>query len=565
MNNLPSLIFKRLMLVSIVLFAVSCNDDLEDPPDVTKSGEYVDLRPQQSALKNQGNRTTCIVFAAVAGLEASYKRIGYGELDLSEEFINFTRKAFYLHPIWDDYLDAGEDPRETQLGSSGGGGGTGVIAELGQGFKIPQEDVMEYKSNPDYYKDNFESLRNAKQKIDEGTVTQRDYSNFNLEPSILDDDVLREDDFYSVGVYHDIADATDPDQIESVLKRGFEVVWDFYGAAPWDDGGSNDAGVWQQCDDCDKIAHAMLIVGFDKRSDNPDDYYFIVKNSWGNSYTADGGEGYTYLSYDYVKSYGIAANYIVLPNAPQSWPELAFIGRWKLDFDGFKGDLDIYHIPGMADYTFESNFENGTIPMIYDDYRIGTFYDSDNKAYRVNGFINGNRIEFFFDNSTPLLRWDKLQGRRFVYYLDDSNFMAGYHTDGDGSTYGGYARKDGYLPGGMKTGRPFTDQSYFLTTWDFYTQGYEGTIEFTKILTKQGDDYYLLEGTYTPDSGGGSSKVQLKIMMSQPNKTYIQIANMGDGTVGSFIGRHLSWEDGLITGNTPEYGTTLPFYMVKIE
>src|SRR5262249_40816852 len=42
----------------------------------------------QTPLNRQGGRRTCIVFAAVAALEAAYRRAGYGELDLSEQFLN---------------------------------------------------------------------------------------------------------------------------------------------------------------------------------------------------------------------------------------------------------------------------------------------------------------------------------------------------------------------------------------------------------------------------------------------------------------------------------------------
>jgi hypothetical protein len=80
--------------IFLVLFFSSCDEDFVPPPAVITSENFVDLRPQQSALKDQGGRSTCIVFSAVAAVEANYKKLGYGELDLSEEFINYARKAF---------------------------------------------------------------------------------------------------------------------------------------------------------------------------------------------------------------------------------------------------------------------------------------------------------------------------------------------------------------------------------------------------------------------------------------------------------------------------------------
>lgn len=556
------LIIGLCLLIGSSIYLGSCGEDFETPPEVVISDDFVDLRPQQSSLKDQGGRTTCIVFAGIAATEAAYKRLGYGELDLSEEFNNFTRKAFYLHPIWTDYqVPDGIKKRETQLGHTGGGGGTGVVAELASGFKVPLEEVMPYQSSSNYYSNNYPVLADIQSKITAGTVTQRDYSNFNLDPSILTNEILRTKKFYSVSQYRFLDDAKDPAEIESILKRGFEVVWDFSGSAPWDTGGIVD-GIWQKCDACSPIAHAMLIVGFDKRDPNPDNHYFIVKNSW-NGWTAPDGDGYTYISYDYLRNYGVSANFIQLVNPPTEWPELAFIGRWKLNFDGFRGDLDIYHLPGMADFTFEYNFGVGNIPQTYDDYRIGTFYDAQGNPSRVNGYINGNKIEFYIDGAKPLLRWDEISGRKFIYYLDSTNFMAGYHEDGNGAKYGGYATKSSYLSGGAKqTPRPFNDQSYFNTQWDFYTVGFTGSLNFNLNLTSEFEDFFLLEGTYTP-TGGSSSKAQIKIMRDETNKVYLQMANMGDGKAGSFIGRHLSWENGLITGNTPETGTSFPFYMIR--
>lgn len=554
--------FLFFVIVGMFLFT-SCDEELETPPDVTTSENFVDLRPQQSALKSQGSRTTCIVFAGVGALEAAYKRIGFGEVDLSEEFVNFTRKGFYLHPIWSDIVARGEDARETQLGHSGGGGGTGVVAELAKGFKVPLESIMPYQSSPTYYQDNYQTLRDV-QAIPDGELKQRDYSNFNLDPEILTDTQLRAEKYYSVAQYRDIDDAKDPAKIEAILKRGFEVVWDFAGAVPWDAGGFSDDGIWQQCSSCGIMGHSMLIVGFDKRDRDPDKHYFIVKNSWGTSWVAEDGEGYTYISYDYLRSYGVAANYIVLANPPVKWEEIAFIGRWKFNYDGFKGDLDIYHIPGMAQYTFEYNAGVGAIPEVYNDYRIGTFYDSEGKAYKVNGSIDGNRMEFYFDKATPLQKWDEKIGRKFVYYLDENNFMAGYHMDGDGKTYGGYARKAGLLSGGSQTPRPFEGESYIDSSWDLYTENATGTIEFTEDISNQEEDFYLLSGTFTSTDGATVSAAQIKVPKNETNRAYVQVADIGNGEgAESFIGKHLSWEAGLITGNTPETGTSLPFYMIR--
>ena len=549
----------HIIMILIAPFIFSCGEDYVEPPAVTTSDNFVDLRPQQSSLKDQGSRTTCIVFAGVAALEASYKRLGYGELDLSEEFINFTRKGFYLHPKWNEILERGEDALETQLGSTGGGGGVGVAAELSKGFKIPLESVMPYQSGANYYEDNFQTLRDALAKPVENRK-QRDHSNFNLDPNILTDTQLRAEKFYGVSQYTELNNAKDTDEIEAILKRGNEVIWDFAGAVPWETGGVNSEGVWQACSTCTVMGHSMLIVGFDKRDPDPNKHYFIVKNSWGRAWTTSGGEGYTYISYGYVRNAGVAASYIVLPEPPVKWEELPFIGRWKFNFDGWKGELDIYHIPGMAQYTFEYNYGVGVIPQVYNDYRIGTYYDDKGNAYKVNGSIDGNRIEFYFDIETPLQKWDEKVGRKFVYYLDGNNFMAGVHTDPDGRTYAGYATKGNYISGGAQTPRPLFETSYANSEWALYTENTSGTLKFGQAISQQSDSF-IISGTYTTDDGSVTSNAQIKVYANDPSRISVQVANIGNGEVESFIGKHLSWEAGLITGNTPELGDTYPFYM----
>ena len=542
------------------LTLTACSDDFVAPPDVTTEDNFVDLRPQQTPLKDQKDRTTCVVFAGVGTVEAAYKRFGFGDLDLSEEFINFARKSWYLHPKWEDHERIGIHGRETQLGSTGGGGGVGVLAELALGFKIPREEVMEYKTYNNWYLDNYRQLQGI---IDKGAnATQRDYSNFNLDPTIFTKDILHHDEWFSVGTYREV-DARNTDALENVLKRRKEVVWDFAGAAPWSVGGKTD-GVWQKCDDCTTIAHSMILVGFDKRDPDPAKHYFIVKNSWGAAHARADLDNYTAISYDYVKNYGIAAAYVVTIKGSEEWEELPFIGRWNLNFDGWKGQLDIYHLPGLARQVFEWNYNAGVIPEVYDDYRIGTFYDDQGNPYRVNGHVEGNRIEFYFDSDKPLLRWDEISGKKFVYYRDGNEFMAGMHTDPDGRTYGGYATKQSYLGSGTSTPRPFGMGSYYNSEWKLKTEDYSGTLKFTTILSGEFDNHILLKGTFTPDGESTGYEAQLKANNSDLAKVYVQVAGTG-GSSGaqSFIGKHLNWVNGLITGHTPETDNTIPFSMTR--
>jgi hypothetical protein len=438
-----------------------------NPADYAKR---VDLRSKQTPLKNQGGRTTCISFAAIAAIEAAYKRAGYGDLDLSEEFLNYFHKSFYLHPKWNDIVRKGNDPPENQLGFTGGGGGVGRLKHSRDGLLIPLEQKMPYRTSSypngtDSRGNIFPSYRDYRR--------QKQVNGFNLHPANVNPNVYNAGQYYGVRSMVEI-NPKDTAKIEAVLKKGFEVVWDFSGADRR--GSRNNTPIWLPKQPGESnIAHSMLIVGFDKRDRDAKKHYFIAKNTWGPT-TVRGADGFTLVSYGYVKESGTAAAYVTKIRPRSSWREMGFVGRWKLDFDGHKGTLDIYHLPGLNKHVFQDSGIRGIT-----DRRIGVFYDRLGKAFHVNGSIRGNKIIFYFDGRKPVLRWDKLSGRRFEYYLNDRcNFMAGFHTDpGSREKYAGYAVRvkpvpgnpdsntiiGTYLPAGNRTPRPFSKQSFHNSFW----------------------------------------------------------------------------------------------------
>src|SRR5205807_1842479 len=115
------------------------------------------------------------------------------------------------------------------------------------------------------------------------------------------------------------------------------------------------------------------------------------------------------------------------------WPQLAYIGRWNLNFHGHKGLLDIYHVPGISQWRL-----NKTGVRIADR-RIGSFYDESGKAYRVNGRISPHQIEFHIDWNNPNARWDQLGGSKFVYSHPADGTMTGFHIEANGGQYAGTA------------------------------------------------------------------------------------------------------------------------------
>ncbi|MBC9794743.1 C1 family peptidase [Sinomicrobium weinanense] len=541
------------VLAGLLLVIAGCIDPpTETPPDVDISRLRVDLRPQQTPIRNQGGRTSCQTFAAVAALEASFKRLGYGDKDLSEEFVNYMRKNFWLHPEWDEIALGGPNKIENQIGAFGGGGGAHSVAYFfDQGMKVPLETDMAYRPLESDYaaSTNFFPYGDPRNKI------QWYANSFNLDTVNLTRQVLHNENFHGAGsgrFYPDPADARNVTAIESILRRGLEVVWDFAGNVKYGD-------IWRPCETGDSgcsgnIAHSMLIVGFDKTDSDPDNHYFMVKNSWGPTFRTSDDQGFTYISYDFVRRYGLAMAYITVPlfnTGP--WEDVQPLGRWQLVFDGHEAILDMYHIPGYWPTDWLG------VP----DRRIGSLFMND-KAYRVNGSFDGNKITFYFSGSEPNLRWDKLKGRKFEYYYSDSDFMAGFHTDPDGRIYGGYARKAGALSGGTQTPRPFLPKSFENSTWDVVIGERKGTIVLGDLATYEGEfpEHYDIFGTYTESGTGTTGRVQFRIPQNNYNHCFMQL-EAGDIVI-SLEGKSLNHKPGNIAGHTIETKEDpAPFVMIR--
>jgi hypothetical protein len=520
----------------------------------------VDLRGRQTPLQHQGSRGTCSKFATVAALEAAYRRAGYKNLKLSEEFAAYMEKMFWLNakPV------ASASATENQAAAWGGGNEPQILRSWTRGMAVPQASDWPYR--PGGY--------TLPANVDWNN--QYNVSTFNLDPRHLAASALKAPRFYSVKSYGIIRHPKKPSSFEKVLAGGREVVAAFAMA-----GSRPPNGVWKYTGpagpNCEY--HAVLIVGYNRPKQ-----YFIVKNSWGPTQTP-GAKGYTYVDYKFLKNYCYRGVYIQKVNPPRRWPALRFLGRWLLSFDGHQGILDIYHIPGIMKWHFEEEKQRRL-----QDRRLGTFYANGDprKPCRVNGRIQGNTIVFWMDAARPNLRADQLRGRKFTYHFGrgDTNFLAGFHRDPDGRVWGGYACK-------LTTPQAFTygrasfqpgawPELSFLRPdraapkpagpaslpgkWAFRFGRKTGTLTFGQLDSSAKEGAGRTRGVIVPGrlSWNDGQAVAVTARVDRGDPARVEIAGRFGQVPFKIAGKHLSWEKGLLAGNLRTGGKGKGFYGVTL-
>jgi hypothetical protein len=549
----------RISSASQLLFALLVGFGIaEGSPAVAQAQStlpaFVDLTNDQTPIRDQGNRRTCIIHSVTAGMEAALKRAGYGEVDLSEDAFMYFVKLFWMN-------DSGKGAAagENQIGGSDGGSALENLHYLAGGLAIPEEstgwaDGHDYKipfpwDNPHW-------------------ISQFNLDSWNLSSRQLQPSILQAPHYFTVTSFRELPDATNAAAIEAVLNGHHEVIWgaSFCGQRP-----DNAAWTYDVPAKPDSDGHSMLIVGYDRRdTQHP---YFIVKNSWGPTKLPG---GYTHIAYSYLK-YGNEACYIT-GVARRSWPELHFVGRWALHIDGREGILDITHIPGVFQGVLNQKGDKSR------DNRIGMFYDQDdpNKAYRVNGSMKGNRIDFYIDSKDANAHWDRLGGRHFTYYLSagDRDLMAGTHSDPNGSLWGGYARRlqsDDAFPAEARkiavmnlpemTGFKPTDQlpaklevESYLGSWRLQAR------QTTPLRLTKRDDSVVPADKQAEWAGVTGEGVVALVNKRDPKQCDLTYHSSNGKVSYHFVGRLLSHERGIVAGSLatgePEkskaaYGATL--------
>lgn len=502
------------------------------PPPAT-----VDHRSVQTSIKDQAGRNTCVSFALIAGMEAAYVRkdpVKYKDLDLSEQYANYLQKMARLvdPPI------ASASLRENSLGRWGWGNVMYSTSLFNRLYGVPQETFLPYITGGAYENTN-QTTDNPRIDPDNTSVTQRQINDVNLTAPDYSRQAI-EQARYGIKSFSYIPSGqlTDPRSYENVLAAGYDIVFgmEITGPDPTPDNNIWNAGTNKHG------GHAMLMVGYDDARQ-----VFILKNSWGYDNVFE--SGFTLLSYDNIKKGNVyEATYITdivtdLDNGYRK--EQLFLGRWKLNQDGWRGTLDINRLPDyyQTDLLMPASF--GT-----DDNRIGTFFDLNGVAHRVNGSIQGNKIVFRIDVSKPNQDYDDLSGKPFTGYLFGRNPDTIAGTMMDGSTYYGfYATQGEWLAPDASPGGDFAGTQY-IGNWAMNHDGWPGTLSITAVHPLTG----VLTATYK-NAQNQSFPVTGKVQTGARAITFSIAFDASSPQV--FNGYLYSWDRGVMGGLT--YWAGIPF------
>lgn len=245
------------------------------PKDFGMLPPVVDHRNNQTPIRHQKDRGTCVCFATLAGIEAVIKAQEGREVDLSEQYANWVLMSGEGNTQCDDGL-------RTTLAAR-------YLSQRG----VCEEMDLNYEDRTTVFGhcciDPSPSIKNkAKFGIKEFAIIEGFGA---LGPSLGNTDYL-----------------------ESVLHNGHDIVFGMHVA--W--GEHDENFVYDVILDRSGRpippggGHAMLAVGYDRTGLKP---FFIMKNSWGE---AEGKNGYFFLSYDYVRRY--AKNGFIIKSVNTNMP-----------------------------------------------------------------------------------------------------------------------------------------------------------------------------------------------------------------------------------------------------
>lgn len=339
----------------------------------------VTLERYQTQYQSQGSRGTCYAYAAVAAMEAAYKRAHGVELDLSEEFLFQLNKIAELFPF---YL-TGSPAHENNCSYSGAQGSSDIIAKAARSA-ICSEAAAPYRQEPD-----VEAIRTSDPSMGTlgwGASTQEQFDRFEFDEQYVPT-AARYQARYRVKSMKFLPSAS-RENVMATIDAGFEVITDVPG-------------------------HCILIIGYDL-----DTQEWIVKNSWGSP----GPERWSIATTSLM-----AGSYITEmepPDAPRDM-EATWVGRWNMNHDGWAGQLVIRRTQdyraGDGDFT-----------------KVGDYY-VDGVARQVNGRTedDGRQLHFWIADTPGRIAPGAQTGQEFrVYQFTREDGLAAGVTWWNGAPFG---------------------------------------------------------------------------------------------------------------------------------
>ena len=239
----------------------------------------VDHRPDQSSIKNQGSRGTCVAHASLALLEA-YQHIPD---DLSEQCTHYKFNEFLNRPH-----NVNSGLRTTDAAGLLARNDGRICTENDWPYIPAQGTINQLVANGTY------APPQACQNNDSYGYASNGYK-------IITDQGLTGESIKNTRY------------LEALLYKGYNIVIGTW--VSWDDkdnDGILDPVLDNNGNPIGRGGHAMLVVGYDRNQQ-----FFIVKNSWGSGW---GHNGYAYFSYDLVRTcfkYGFIVDKIQPPAPAQ--------------------------------------------------------------------------------------------------------------------------------------------------------------------------------------------------------------------------------------------------------
>ncbi|MBA3529213.1 MAG: hypothetical protein H0T91_07900 [Propionibacteriaceae bacterium] len=382
----------------------------------------VSLAQWQTGFRNQTGRGSCYAFAAVAAMEAAYRRQHGVALDLSEQYAFHLNKAGELYPNYES------SPSQHENNSSYWGfqGSSDIIDKLMRSA-IPDEAAAPYLDDSQ-----MEALRVATPVA--GALgyeaTQEELDAYEWAEGHIPT-AARHVARYRVDAMAAIPGDPTDEQVQQVIASGHEVIADVPG-------------------------HCFLVVGYNLTTRE-----WLVKNSWGES-------DFITVPFDSPTWPIIGGRYVTSVVTPDSPPakEAWWHGRWAMDHDGWRGELVLRR-------TTDYRQADGAPTKLGNYYRDGNRYD-------VNGAVEdaGQQLHFWIADTTDRVPAGSPSGQEFrAYVFSWEPRRAAGLTTWSGTPFGLSLSRDPI--GGVPTGD--FNQGAWLGSWSMDHDGWRGRLDISSV------------------------------------------------------------------------------------